>query len=148
MTRMFIASPLHATVESLIDGMEAQGVDLATLRVWQGPDGLWRGSGEITVDAWKRSRDDASAAERTGTMTTAEIDALRLRVATLTRERDEWIIKCSYAYRRGDEALADLREFGRHSAGCSAECGGQYRCRCGWREVAARLGIPDAPGAP
>lgn len=37
------------------------------------------------------------------------------------------------------ELESDLSEFGRHSPGCSAEHGDQYRCRCGWRERSAAL---------
>ncbi len=33
----------------------------------------------------------------------------------------------------------DLLEFGRHTAGCSAALGEQYRCRCGWREYEKTL---------
>lgn len=36
-------------------------------------------------------------------------------------------------------AIPLLREYGRHSEGCSAACGPQYRCRCGWSEVEASL---------
>jgi hypothetical protein len=37
-----------------------------------------------------------------------------------------------------------LRDYGRHNEGCSAAHGPQYRCRCGWREVAPGLGADDA----
>lgn len=30
-----------------------------------------------------------------------------------------------------------LTEYGRHTEGCSAAHGDQYRCRCGWRDVEA-----------
>jgi hypothetical protein len=38
------------------------------------------------------------------------------------------------------ETLADAMSYARHSEGCSAELGSQYRCRCGFREFAARSG--------
>ena len=33
----------------------------------------------------------------------------------------------------------DMKEYVRHSEGCSAAHGDQYRCRCGYRELAALL---------
>ena len=34
-----------------------------------------------------------------------------------------------------------LREYAQHSPGCSAEHGDRYRCRCGFREFQAELGV-------
>jgi hypothetical protein len=39
-----------------------------------------------------------------------------------------------------------LLEYGRHNEGCSAAHGDQYRCRCGWREVAKEF--TDLVGSP
>ena len=36
-----------------------------------------------------------------------------------------------------------LTAYGRHNEGCSGAFGETYRCRCGWREAAAGLGIPE-----
>lgn len=43
-----------------------------------------------------------------------------------------------------------LGEYGRHAEGCSGEFGDGYRCRCGWRNVLARLvnGKAKQTGAP
>ena len=42
-----------------------------------------------------------------------------------------------------------IREYARHTEGCSAAHGDQYRCRCGWREVAPEFVAPagEAPQA-
>jgi uncharacterized protein YjiS (DUF1127 family) len=48
-----------------------------------------------------------------------------------------------------ERTIADLRQmltaYAQHNDGCSARHGAEYRCRCGWREEAARLGIEEGP---
>jgi hypothetical protein len=48
-----------------------------------------------------------------------------------------------------ERTIADLRQmltaYAQHNDGCSARHGAAYRCRCGWREEAARLGIEEGP---
>lgn len=39
-----------------------------------------------------------------------------------------------------------LSAYGQHNAGCSARFGAAYRCRCGWRETAAALGVREGEG--
>jgi hypothetical protein len=36
-----------------------------------------------------------------------------------------------------EDCVAALREYARHSEGCSAVFGDQYRCRCGFSDIAA-----------
>lgn len=43
------------------------------------------------------------------------------------------IVNLSELVRRAN-AYAGLREYARHSEGCSAAFGDRYRCRCGFRE--------------
>lgn len=41
------------------------------------------------------------------------------------------------ALQRLREQVRTLKEYARHDEGCSAALGDQYRCRCGYREIAA-----------
>jgi DNA anti-recombination protein RmuC len=61
------------------------------------------------------------------------LDAETLKRRQVEHERDA-ILK----------TLADAMSYARHSEGCSAALGSQYRCRCGYREFAALQGEVDA----
>jgi hypothetical protein len=63
----------------------------------------------------------------------AQLDAETLKRRQVEHERDA-ILK----------TLADAMSYARHSEGCSAALGSQYRCRCGYREFAALQGEVDA----
>lgn len=39
-------------------------------------------------------------------------------------------------------------EYGRHCEGCSAACGDQYRCRCGWQEEGEPIVAAARPAGP
>ena len=47
MKRTFVYCPLFRTIEEALAWFEGQDVDLETVRIWRGPDGLVRGAGEV-----------------------------------------------------------------------------------------------------
>lgn len=58
-----------------------------------------------------------------------EQDADAARLASIRRYLEQ-------ARAEMEACRQQLREYGRHAQGCSAEFGPGYRCRCGWAEVA------------
>ena len=47
MTRVYVTAPLCTTPEACLDWLEANGVDLSTVRVWRGPDAMYRARGKL-----------------------------------------------------------------------------------------------------
>jgi hypothetical protein len=91
--------------------------------------------GDLVDDETRFYYDQAIAAQRRMEGLEAEVERLRAWGERFEQSFYDTSSKAA-EYR---EEIARLRqllvEYGRHTEGCSAAHGDQYRCRCGWRDV-------------